>query len=388
MTSISERAAMSLANWRTAPHNAWSFQHVAEFVPTATIQSRAMSGRGPVAAGALEGLEVSGRDGRPVALETHFRDSHTDGFVALKHGASVGEWYGGHADPDLPHVIFSVSKSVTAVLAGIAAADGRLDPAAPVTTYVPEIRGSAYGDATVRDLLDMVVSIDFDEAYLDAGGAFDRYRRAMLWNPARPGEPEENMVGFLSTLAKAGHPHGKRFHYVSPNTDMLGLVVERAAGMRFPDYLAERLWGPMGATGSAYVTVDRAGASRAAGGICITVADLARLGQLILDGGRTAEGARVIPTAWIDDMRSNGDRQAWVDGNFFYMFPDGRYRSCWYDVGDGRGSFCAIGIHGQWLWVDPTSRVVLAKVSSLPEPSDDPTALHEIKVLGEIARML
>jgi len=388
MTNVSTRAAMSLANWRTAPHSAWSFQHVAEFVPTATIQSRTPAGRVSIPAGALAGIEVSGRDGRPVPLETHFRDSHTDGFVAMKHGATVGEWYGAHADADLPHVVFSVSKSITAVLAGIAAADGRLDLSAPVTAYVPEVRGSAYGDATVRDLLDMVVSIDFDEAYLDAGGAFDRYRRAMLWNPSRPGEPEENMVGFLSTLAKAGHPHGRRFHYVSPNTDMLGLVVERAAGQRFPDYLAERLWGPMGATGSAYVTVDRAGSSRAAGGICITVADLARLGQLILDGGRTAAGTQVIPTAWIDDMRSNGDRQAWVDGDFFYMFPDGRYRSCWYDVGDGSGSFCAIGIHGQWLWVDPTSRVVLAKVSSLPEPSDDPTALHEIKVLAEIARTL
>lgn len=290
MTSISERAAISLANWRTAPHNAWSFQHVAEFVPTAAVRSRTPDRGRIVSAGALGGIEVSGRDGRPVPLATHFRDSHTDGFVALKHGATVGEWYGGHADPDLPHVIFSVSKSVTAVLAGIAAAGGRLDLAAPVTAYVPEVRGSAYGDATVRDLLDMVVSIDFDEAYLDADGAFDRYRRAMLWNPARPGQPEENMVGFLSTLAKAGHAHGRRFHYVSPNTDMLGLVVERAAGERFPDYLAERLWAPMGATGSAYVTVDRAGSSRAAGGICITVADLARLGQLILDGGRTAEG--------------------------------------------------------------------------------------------------
>ena len=388
MTSVSTRAAMSLANWRTAPHNAWTFQHIAEFVPTAAIQSRTPERGRPVAAGALEGMQVSGRDGRQVPIETHLRDSHTDGFVALKHGATVGEWCGAHADPDLPHVVFSVSKSITAVLAGIAAADGKLDLSAAVTAYVPEARGSAYGDATVRDVLDMVVSVDFDEAYLDAGGDFDRYRRAMLWNPARPGEPEENMVGFLSTLRKAGHSHGERFHYVSPNTDMLGLIVERAAGVRFPTYLAERLWEPMGATGSAYVTVDRAGSSRAAGGICITAADLARLGLLILDGGRTADGAQIIPADWIDDMRASGDRQAWVDGDFFYMFPEGRYRSCWYDVGDGRGSFCAIGIHGQWLWVDPTSRVVLAKVSSLPEPSDDPTALHEIKVLGEIARTL
>lgn len=388
MTSISNRAAISLANWRTAPHNRWSFQHVEEFIPTATIQTRTRPAQRLVNAGLLVDLDVPAREGGTVPIETYFGETFADGFVALKDGVMVGEWFAPGADPERPHVVFSVSKSITAVLAGIVEADGLLDTTAPVTAYVPEVRGSAYGDATVRDLLDMVVSIDFDEAYLDADGAFDRYRRAMLWNPQRPGEPEENMVGFLSTLGKAAHAHGARFHYVSPNTDMAGLVVERAAGVRFPDLLASRLWGPMGATGSAYVTVDRAGSSRAAGGICITVADLARLGQLILDGGRTTAGVQVIPAAWIDDMRNNGDRQAWVDGNFHYMFPEGRYRSFWYDVGDGRGTFCAIGIHGQWLWVDPTSRVVLAKISSQPQPSDDPTSLYEIKVLGEIAKTL
>ena len=388
MIGISERKAISLANWRTAPHNAWSFQNVREFVPTAPVLTQSPAADTRRDLGELAGLEVSDRQGRKAALEQHFRDSYTDGFVAMRDGKTIGAWYGPHADPDSPHVVFSVSKSITAVMAGIAEADGKLDFAAPVTTYVPEAAGSAYGDATVRDLADMVVSIDFDEAYLDADGAFDRYRRAMLWNPPRDGQKEETMVSFLATLGKAGHSHGVRFHYVSPNTDMFGLVVERAVGMRYADYLGTRLWQPMGATGSAYVTVDRAGSARAAGGVCVTVADLARLGQLLLDGGRTGDGRQVVPIAFIDDMRANGDRQAWIDGNFAATFPEGRYRSCWYDVGDGRGSFCAIGIHGQWLWVDPTSKVVLAKVSSLPEPSDDPTAAHEIKALAEIARSL
>src|SRR5690606_5744822 len=103
---------------------------------------------------------------------------------------------------------------------------------------------------------------------------------------------------------------GRRFYYASPNTDLLGLVVERAAGRRYYRYLAERLWRPMGARGAAYVTVDRVGMARAAGGVCMTTRDLARLGQLVLDGGRNRDGVQVVPQGWIEDMRSNGDRQA------------------------------------------------------------------------------
>jgi CubicO group peptidase (beta-lactamase class C family) len=95
------------------------------------------------------------------------------------------------------------------------------------------------------------------------------------------------------------------------------------------------------------------GTARAAGGVCVTIGDLARLGQLVLDGGVAQAGQRVIPADWIADMHQNGNRDAWNAGNFAHMFPDGRYRSCWYEVGDGRGSFAAVGIHEQWLWVDP-----------------------------------
>ena len=105
-----------------------------------------------------------------------------------------------------------------------------------------------------------------------------------------------------------------------------------------------------------------------------------------MDGGRAADGAQVIPTEWIEDMHANGNRQAWIDGNFADMFANGRYRSCWYEVGDGRGSFAAVGIHGQWLWCDPTSRIVLAKTSSRPDPSDDAATALEIGMLAQIAR--
>ncbi len=101
--------------------------------------------------------------------------------------------------------------------------------------------------------------------------------------------------------------HGQRFYYASPNTDMLGMVIERVAGVRYADYLADRLWKPMGATGQAFVTVDRVGTARAVGDVCVMVTHSARLGQLVLDGDVAQSGKRVIPADWIADMHQNGN---------------------------------------------------------------------------------
>ena len=117
----------------------------------------------------------------------------------------------------------------------------------------------------------------------------------MLWNPERGGRKHETMPEVLASLKPRTHPHGAVYHYASPNTDMLGLVVEAAVGQRFHTYLADRLWAPMGARGAAHVTVERVGAARAAGGICVTARDLARFGQLVLDGGSTQRRARAHP---------------------------------------------------------------------------------------------
>ena len=378
---VPPRAAMTLADWRVHPNSRYSFQHVGEFVPVAMIAPGCGAEEATPGPAALAGMMLTDQDGSAIAAPDHLRRSFVDHVVVMREGRVVAEWLAETADPARPHLVFSISKSVTGLLAGIAAGEGLLDPDAPVTAYVPSMAGSAYAGARVRDLLDMTVALDFDEEYLDEGGAFDRYRRAMLWNPQPPATAPETMEAFLASLGPTGEPHGRRFHYASPNSDLLGLVIERAAGMRYHLYLAERLWRPMGARGAAHVTVDRVGTARAAGGICMTTRDLARLGQLVLD-----DGAGVVPSAWIADMRANGDRKAWVDGNFADMLAHGRYRSCWYDVGDRRGTLAAIGIHGQWLWADPRAGVVIAMTAARPDASDDDAIALEISMLGQIAR--
>lgn len=381
MISPTDRHAITLDNWRVAPAPRWSFQNVRELIPTAEICLAAGDAEPPAEAGPLPGLVIAYPDGERLTLDDHLHRSGADALIAMRDGAVIAEWQADNLVPERPHTLFSISKSVTGMLAGIAAGDGLLDPDAAITRYVALPRDCVYAGARVRHLLDMTVDLAFEEDYLDRDSVFGRYRRAMLWNPEHGHGPTEMMAELLASLKPAGTGHDRRFFYASPNTDMLGLVIEGATGRRYADYLGERLWRPMGARGMAYVTVDRAGTARAAGGICATGRDLARFGQLVLDGGRG-----IIPAGWIEDMRLNGDARAWAEGNFNDMFPRGRYRSCWYDVGDDRGSFCAVGIHGQWLWIDPVSRLVLARLSSRAAPSDDLATAREIAVLSTVAR--
>jgi CubicO group peptidase (beta-lactamase class C family) len=360
------RADTHLGNWREPPNNRWAFNHVREIVPTARVAGARQPIRLPRRTVEAATLEVVASDSRTLPLQEVIHLTFTDALMVVKQGTVIYEWY-AHADAARePHILFSVSKSLTGAVAGCLVADGLLDVEAPVRTYVPEVEGSAYGDATVRHVLDMTVSLDFEENYLDQTGVFARYRMATGWNPSpKPAD----LKRYLLELRRLSRPHGQRFAYQSPNSDLLGWILERAARRPFARLLSERIWQPLGA-GDAEITVDRLGAARAAGGICATIADLALFGEMMRNRG-VGRGRPIIPGSWIDDIRTAGSRQAWLDGDLVNLLPAGRYRSQWYQTGNGHDAFCAIGIHGQWIYVDPVAAMVVVKQSSQPTPVDD-----------------
>ncbi|HBF54928.1 MAG TPA: serine hydrolase, partial [Afipia sp.] len=133
--------------------------------------------------------------------------------------------------------------------------------------------------------------------------------------------------------------------------------------------LGEYLWTPLGAETDAYITLDPEGAMRAAGGICAAPRDLARFGEMIRQRG-VAHGRQVIPGWWIDDINDNGDPEAWARGEFAEMFPDAAYRSKFYQIDRKRRTLCCIGIHGQWIYIDPISELVIVRVAAEPIPLD------------------
>lgn len=358
----------SLANWRQHPYSVWGFTHVDELIPVATIKAGAAA---PLGGG--QGLDLASLtldwQGKRMSVPEVLATTHTDGFLVLKDGAVAAERY-VNQQPGERHIVFSVSKSITAVLAGILAEHRLLNPDARVVQYVPEAKGSAYGDCTVRDVLDMAVSVGFTEDYLDPLGDVARYRVAMGWNPPGIVTGEQGLHQFIASLPKGGGEHGERFHYVSPNSDMLGWILERASGSTIAELLTRYIWQPMGMEHDACITVDRYGAARTAGGICMSLPDLARFGELMRGKGQY-QGRRIVSEDWVDDILRGGDFNQWARGDLVDLFPTGRYRSKWYLADPSSNVLCAIGIHGQWIYVDYDAGIVAVKNSSQPIPADD-----------------
>jgi CubicO group peptidase (beta-lactamase class C family) len=367
---------VTLANWRTAPFNRWAFHHVRELVPSAEI-APAATGEVPWPR-ALRELPV----GDPAATDT-------DGLVIVHRGVVVHEFYANGLTAQTQHILMSVSKSLLGLLAGALVGRGQLDPESPVTDLIPEVAGTAYRDATIRHLLDMRVGVAFDENYLATSGPIIEYRKSTGWNPLAPGETPSDLRSFYRHLTAGDDPHGGRFHYVSPNTDLLGWVFERASGVRYADLVSELLWRPMGAEHAAYITVDRLGAPRCAGGMCVTARDLARVGQLVVEGGRH-QGREVVPKTWIDDIFTAGDPEAWKRGPFVPYFPGLpiHYRSKCYVVRGPQPLLFGFGIHGQHLFVDPTAEIVIAKVSSQAAPLDAPRIARTLEMVQRVREAL
>ena len=308
--------------------------------------------------------------GKQYSIDKFLDETDTDGLVILHGGKVVLEHYDNGMTSNTPHILMSVSKSLTAIVAGILIEQGKLDPEQEVVSIIPELKDSVYSDATVRHVLDMRVGLDFDENYLATSGPIVEYRKSTNWNPLGPGERPNDLRTFLASLKERNGPDGGPFHYVSTNTDLLGWILERASGIRFADLLSTLLWQPMGAQCPAYITVDRLGAPRCAGGICTTTMDLARVGQLIVQNGRRND-TPIIPANWIEDMSGGGDPKAWAAGDLICYFGDRamHYRNKWYILRE-RDIALGLGVYGQNVFVDKANELVIAKVSSQAPPLD------------------
>ena len=380
----SAEALVTRFNWRNYPYSQWSFRNTRQVLPTANI--RRSSTPSVLTSSVCDLTTVAFvADGKQTTVAETLAQTYADGLLVMQHGKIVSEWYGEGMAPHTPHLVCSVSKSICGTLGGVLVERGLLDPDKPVTHYVPEVASSVYGSCTVRNLLDMTVAIKFDEDYDDPEGDVVKYRLCNGWDVLPNGTAQGDQRSFLATLRPNGGPHGKVFHYVSTNTDVLGWVYEKACGKPYAQILSDYVWAPMGAEDDAYITLDTHGASRSAGGVCATVRDLGRFGEMIRNRG-LANGTQVVPGSWIDDIHLNGDTQAWANGDLAFVFPSGRYRACWYTIDPARLDLAAVGIHGQWIYIDPTTDTVIVKVAAQPKPMDiaiDHRWLAAFRAIGE-----
>ncbi|WP_295145730.1 serine hydrolase [uncultured Reyranella sp.] len=384
---MSQNTPITLATWRTASVIATAFRTVPDFIPTARIAAAPAPSdlpEGPTADFAA--FDVALAPDRHFDLPALLAATATDAFLVLQHGRIVHETYGNGLDAGTPHILMSMSKAVTGLVASLLAEAGTLDLEAPVSTLVPGIAETSWRGATLCHLLDMRAGAALDAATLAA------YAAATGWEALPAGAPPADLARFFAGMAPAPGTHGGVFKYDSANTDLLGLALERATGKSYAELVSEHLWQPMGAVHDAFITVDGRGAARCSGGVCAIARDVARLGQLVLDGGRRGP-RQVVPARVIDDLWTGGDAGAWRTGQFGASFGamglgTTRYRNGWYIVDGPPRLLFAMGIHGQNLFVVPDHGLVIVKLSSLVTPIDPPAITLAHRAVTEVARLL
>jgi CubicO group peptidase (beta-lactamase class C family) len=374
------------AGWQSPPFNRWSFWHVGELLPTHRIRASKQARQWPVAGvasvdvGAVRVMQAAGG----VASRT-VRDvvagSFTDAWVVVHDGELVDEWYAESGAADLPHAVMSVTKSLVGCVAGVLADQGRVRLDDTVTRHVPELAGTGYDGATVQHVLDMRSGVSFSEDYADPESDIRRLDGWTGWRPQSVDDVPRGLYAFLAGLRSGGR-HGGSFSYRSAETDVLGWVCERATGTPMAELITTLLWGPMGAEHDAEIICDGVATAIHDGGLSATARDLARFGQLLLDGGAVpGDGGptQVLPAGWLRSAWAvdSDTRSAFRTSPAERSFPGGWYRNqLWFrPVAEGDVMLC-LGIHGQMIHVNHHTRTVCVKLSSWPT-AQDPARMHE-----------
>jgi CubicO group peptidase (beta-lactamase class C family) len=320
---------------------------------------------------------------RPMTWRESLDANTTDGIVVLHRGRIVYERYFGVLRPEGQHGAMSVTKTFVGTLAAMLVAEGRLDAAKRVDHYVPELAASAFGSATVRQVMDMTTGIKFSEDYADPN--------AEVWAHGAAGNPlpkpkdytgPRSYYEFLQTVKPQGS-HGEAFTYRTANTDALGWILARVTGKSVAELLSERIWSRMGAEQDAYMSVDSIGTPFAGGGLSTGLRDLARFGELIRNNG-VFNGRRIVPAQAVADIRRGASRADFAKAGY-QQLAGWSYRNMWWITHNEHGAFAARGVHGQTIYIDPKAEMVIARFASHPVAGNaaiDPTSLPAFHALA------
>ena len=281
----------------------------------------------------------------------HFK---TDGMIVLHEGNLLYENYWNNNSADTKHIAFSVSKSFLSALVGIALKDGLIDSIAdPITKYLPDFNGTGYEGVSIKNILQMSSGVEFNEDYADPNSDINKFGRAVAKG--------SSFRDFAKTLKQSKEP-GTYHHYVSIDTQVLGFLLAEVTGMSLQDYLHEKIWNKIGMEDEAYYIVDNLGVEMALGGLNASVRDFAKFGQLYLNKGQW-EGEQIVPEDWVNASH-NTDGPHLIPGESELSSSVWGYGLQWWVPGFPDTDYTASGVYNQYIYVDPITKVVVAKTSS------------------------
>lgn len=339
--------------------NYLTFQHMDQMFATRTVAAGTEIWELPSKPMPIAGEFAVGD--KKLKLEDYLEATATNALVIVKDGNIVYETYRNGSDAGTRFITFSVAKSYVATLIGLALNEGAIKSLDDkVTAYLPEMKGTGYDGATIRDLLRMRSGVDWLEVYKFGSdtqltrvhdNSLVAYKYRWCDYAARESKPGPNKPGAV-------------FNYATLDTSVLGCILEKAVGKTGSEYMSEKLWKPAGMESDAYWIMDgpdSVGREFFGAGLNATARDHARFGLMFLNGG-VAKGKQVVPAEWV--------RQSTVPDDGYEPTAPGEnlgYQYQWWTFPDS-DAYAAIGLHHQFIYVDPTNDTVIVKINHTPEP--------------------
>jgi CubicO group peptidase (beta-lactamase class C family) len=360
------------------PRTRWAFSNYRQLFPTRLVARGATVSVLPKAERTdIDAVRFQPIGGTQTMTWAQSLDAnYTDGILILHKGRIVYERYFGVLKPAGPHIAFSVTKSFVATVAASLIVERVLDEKAVVAKYVPELKSSGFGDATIRQLLDMTTGVKYSEHYEEPNSPIWEFSRANGFLPRPPGyKGPETSYDYLKTVGKDS-PHGEKFEYKTVNTDVLGWVMARVTGKPVSELVRERFFSRLGMEQDGFFTVDSIGTEFSGGGLNLTLRDMARFGEMIRLGGRW-NGEQIVPAAAIEEIRKGASKEQFA-GAGYKTLPGWSYHGMWWHSHNAHGAFMARGIHGQAIYIDPKAEMVIVRFASHPMAGNvniDPTSL-------------
>ena len=299
-------------------------------------------------------------DNSVISIQGFIEDSQTTGFLVLKNGNVAYENYWLGHEQDKQHISFSVAKSFVSALMGIAIEEGLVTSIEQaVTDYVPELVGSGYEGVSIKDVLQMSSGVSFNEDYEDFNSDINRFSRATAFGTS--------LDDFSATLVREKEP-GTFHHYVSIDTQVLGMVLTRATGKSLSYYLSEKIWQPLGMEHQAFWLADDYNMELALGGLNVSLRDYAKLGWLYLNQGSWTDNQQntqqIVPKQWvIDSITADAPHLVAGESNPASSSSSGYGYQWWLPLG-AEDEFAAQGIYNQYIYVDPDQNLVIVKNSA------------------------
>lgn len=328
-----------------------NFRNMDRFVPTSTMPASP----NPWDLGEnLNSLEYEGEfHGKGVALHEFIALSDTSAFVVIKKGKVIFEHYAHGDSRESLHTSFSVAKSFTSALVGIALGEGKISSLSdPIREYLPELTNKSFDGVTIRHILQMSSGLRFNENYTDPKSDINKMVGMV---------PPMTYLEYINTLEREHEP-GTYNHYTSINTQLLGILLSRVTGESITDYMTRKLWHPVGMEQKGLWTLDPTGNELTMGGLAASARDYARLGLLYLNGGKRGDRV-VLPPAWAKESVTPNEPHLMPGENPGSSNTSG-YMYQWWTPRQWDGDFLARGIWGQSIYVHPGNQVVIVKLAA------------------------